>query len=102
MKYKLTCEHYMFNRVLEEGTIVGDGTPYPITEDQVSLFMEGVDTASEAVVKRHQKIFSDRLKNMSSEERTFHEEIRAPKIDMDRDGTKTFSKSPDTSVQLGA
>lgn len=52
MKLKLTTEHYAHDRLLPEGTIVGDGTPYPFFG--VSQFMEPLDEeAAQAIEFRY-------------------------------------------------
>lgn len=54
--YRLTAPHYISDMMLGEGTLVGDGTPYPIPSP--SLDMVGVDEASQSDVT------------------AFHEEVR--------------------------
>ena len=51
-KYRLLAKHYMNDRLLDEGTIVGDETSFPIPEGGVTPEMEGLDDAGKAEVKK--------------------------------------------------
>jgi len=57
MRFKLLSKHYFPGDLLvDEGTIVGDGTPYPVT--QPSNAMDPLDDEAQAAVDKHMK---DRL-----------------------------------------
>lgn len=51
-KYRLLTKHYMYDQLLDEGTIVGDETPFKIEEAAVSPDMEGLDDESKANVEK--------------------------------------------------
>lgn len=51
-KYRLLTKHYMYDQLLDEGTIVGDETPFKIDEAAVSPDMEGLDDESKANVEK--------------------------------------------------
>lgn len=54
MKFRLTATHHIADQLLEAGTVVGDGTIYPITGP--SMFMEPLDEeAKKAYEKRMEK-----------------------------------------------
>ena len=48
MRFKLLTQHYAHDRLLEEGTVVGDGTPYAFFG--VSQFMEPLDDEARAAI----------------------------------------------------
>lgn len=50
MKYRLRSQHFIHGALLEAGTVIGDGTPYPFA-DKPSTEMEGLDRASKEAVK---------------------------------------------------
>jgi hypothetical protein len=50
-KYRLLTKHYMYDQLLEEGTIVGDDTPFKIEAAAVSPDMEGLDDEAKAQVQ---------------------------------------------------
>lgn len=58
MKYRLTADHYKYNRILEKDTLVGDDTPYPWrfsdgSPMEPSMNMEPLDAeAKEAFAKK--------------------------------------------------
>ena len=49
-RYRLLTKHYMYDQLLDEGTIVGDGTPFKIEDEMVSPDMEGLDDESKEKV----------------------------------------------------
>ena len=49
-KYRLISKHYIHDRILDEGTIVGDDTPFPLAEGGVTPEMVGLDESSQAEV----------------------------------------------------
>jgi hypothetical protein len=51
-KYRLLAKHYMNDRLLDEGTIVGDETSFVIPEGGVTPEMEGLDDEGKAAVKK--------------------------------------------------
>ena len=51
-RYRLLTKHYMYDTLLDEGTIVGDDTPYKIEDEMVSPDMEGLDDESKEKVKK--------------------------------------------------
>lgn len=56
MKYRLTAPHYIEDRVLPAGTVIGEGTEFPFllpdgTPRPPSTEMEGLDDESIAAVK---------------------------------------------------
>jgi len=51
-KYRLLTKHYMYDQLLEEGTIVGDETSFKITEEMVSPDMEGLDDEAKQLVQK--------------------------------------------------
>ena len=51
-KYRLLTKHYMYDQLLEEGTVVGDDTAFKIEEAMVSPDMEGLDDAGKAAVQK--------------------------------------------------
>jgi hypothetical protein len=60
--FRLTAPHYIQDQLLQEGTLVGDGTGFPIPAP--SLDMVGVDAESQALIDK----FNDevRLRNADS------------------------------------
>lgn len=68
MRFKLTAPHYINDRLLDEGYIVGEGTDVPFLDKAgnslpPSDYMEGLDDESKAAVERvlanSNKLFSD-------------------------------------------
>ena len=51
-KYRLLAKHYIHDRLLDEGTIVGDETSFAIPEGGVTPEMEGLDDEGKAAVKK--------------------------------------------------
>ena len=51
-KYRLLTKHYMQDQLLDEGTIVGEGTSFNITDEMVSPDMEGLDDESREKVQK--------------------------------------------------
>jgi hypothetical protein len=50
MKFKLTETHYAHGELLDAGTEIGDGTPYPFWG--LSMFMLPLDAEAEALLKK--------------------------------------------------
>jgi len=68
MRFKLTAQHYINDRLLEEGVIIGEGTDVPFLDKNgdslpPSNFMEGLDEPSQAMVdavlRRVNNLFED-------------------------------------------
>ncbi len=61
-RFELTAPHYVWDTILERGTIVGAGTSYPVGGDsplQVSLNMQGLDEEAEDMVAEHRERKAD-------------------------------------------
>jgi hypothetical protein len=68
MRFKLTAQHYINDRLLEEGYVIGEGTDVPFLDKNgnylpPSDYMEGLDdesrTAVDKVLAMANKLFSD-------------------------------------------
>jgi hypothetical protein len=51
-KYRLLAKHYMNDRLLDEGTVVGDETSFTVPNGGVTPEMEGLDDEGKAEVKK--------------------------------------------------
>jgi hypothetical protein len=56
MRFKLTAQHYIQDRLLEPGTVIGEGTEVPFLDAQGNSLppsdqMEGLDEESEKAVE---------------------------------------------------
>lgn len=59
MKFRLLTQHYANDMLLEEGTIVGDGTPYSWTLfNRPSINMEPLDDAASVAYKERMKQYT--------------------------------------------